>query len=67
MDNSITHVAMDTHKKQHAVAWASPETGEVQVFTVKNTVTDIKKMVKKIQRKAPGDVRFCYAGSVGLC
>jgi len=56
---------MDTHKKQHAVAWADPETGEVQVFTVRNTVTDIKKMVKKIQRKAAGGVRFCY--EAGVC
>ena len=65
MDNSITHVAMDTHKKQHAVALAYPDTGEIQVFTVKNTVTDIKKMVRKIQRKAPGAVRFCY--EAGVC
>ena len=65
MDNSITHVAMDTHKKQHAVALAYPDTGEIQVFTVKNLVKDIKKMVKKIQRKAPGEVRFCY--EAGVC
>ena len=54
MDNSITHVAMDTHKKRNAVALAYPDTGEVQVFTVKNLATDIKKMVKKIQRKVLG-------------
>ena len=65
MDTSITHVAMDTHKKQHAVAWADPDTGEIQVFTVQNTVRDITKMVKKIQRKAPGEVRFCY--EAGVC
>lgn len=65
MDNNITHVAMDTHKKQHAVALAYPDTGEILVFTVKNTVKDIKKMVKKIQRKAPGEVRFCY--EAGVC
>jgi transposase len=65
VEKSITHVAMDTHKKQHAVALAYPDTGEVQVFTVKNTVTDIKKMVRKIQRRAPGQVRFCY--EAGVC
>ena len=65
MDNSITHVAMDTHKKQHAVGLVYPDTGEVQAFTVNNTAKDIKKMVKKIQRKAPGDVRFCY--EAGVC
>jgi len=65
VDTSITHVAMDTHKKQHAVALAYPDTGEIQVFTVKNTVKDIKKMIKKIQRKAPGAVRLCY--EAGVC
>lgn len=65
MDNSITYVAMDTHKKQHAVAWTHPETGQIQVFTVKNTPRDIAKMVKKIQRHTPGEVRFCY--EAGVC
>lgn len=65
MENSITHVAMDTHKKQHSVAVAYADTGEIQVFTVKNTVRDIKKMVKKIQRQAPDAVRFCY--EAGVC
>lgn len=65
MNTSITHVAMDTHKKEHSVAVAYPDTGELEVFTVKNTVRDVTKMVKKIQRKAPGEVRFCY--EAGVC
>jgi transposase len=56
---------MDTHKKQHAVGLVYPDTGEVQDFTVNNTAKDIKKMVRKIQRKAPGEVRFCY--EAGVC
>ena len=56
---------MDTHKKQHAVDLVHPDTGEVQAFTVNNTAKDIKKMVKKIQRKPPGEVRFCY--EAGVC
>jgi hypothetical protein len=39
---------MDTHKKQHQVAWFHPETGELQVFTVNNTSKDLAKMVKKL-------------------
>lgn len=65
MKTSITHVALDTHKKEHVVAWADPQTGVVEVFTVRNTVKDIKKMVKKLQRQAPGEVRFCY--EAGVC
>lgn len=56
---------MDTHKKEHAVAVAYPDTGELEVFTVKNTVRDVTQMVKKIQRKAPNEVRFCY--EAGVC
>ena len=65
MKNSITHVAMDTHKKEHVVALVYPDTGEMESFTVRNTVKDLTKMVKRIQRKAPGEVRFCY--EAGVC
>lgn len=65
MDKSITYVALDTHKKEHVVAWADSQTGEVAVFTVRNTVKDITKTVKKLQRKASGEVQFCY--EAGVC
>ena len=65
MRTNITHVAMDTHKKEHAVAVVYADTGELVVFTVRNTVKDITKMVKKIQRQAPDEVHFCY--QAGVC
>lgn len=65
MDSSITYVALDTHKKEHTVAWADPQTDQVAVFAVRNTVRDIAKMVKKLQRQACGPVRFCY--EAGVC
>ncbi len=34
------------------------------MFTVRHTVKDISKMVKKLQRQAPGEVQFCYEASV---
>ena len=48
MKTSITHVAMDTHKKQHQVAWVHPDSGEILEFTVANTVREIERMVQKI-------------------
>ena len=45
MEQSITKIAMDTHKNQHTVAFVNLETGETEVFTVKNNAKDIKKMV----------------------
>jgi transposase len=62
---SITHVALDTHKKQHQVAWVHPETGEIQEFTVANTAREIERMVKKIRKQAPGEIHVCY--EAGLC
>ena len=65
MENTITYVAMDTHKKQHKVALHYPCQEEIVEFTINNTVRDIKKMVKKITKQAPGQVEFCY--EAGVC
>ena len=65
MENRITYVAMDTHKKEHKVALHYPGQEEIVRFTVKNTARDIAKMVKKVAREAPGEIKFCY--EVGVC
>ena len=65
MDNCTTYVAMDTHKKQHAVAVLDRNTGEIRQFSVKNTSRDIAKMVKRVAREAPAEVKFCY--EAGVC
>ncbi|MHC4462300.1 MAG: hypothetical protein ACYS30_12845, partial [Planctomycetota bacterium] len=65
MENSITHVAMDTHKKQHRIALLYPNDGRIIQFSVKNTPAEIRKMVRKIKRNAPGKVQFCY--EAGVC
>ncbi len=65
MENNITYVAMDTHKKQHKIALHYPCQEEIVEFTINNTARDIKKMVNKITRHAPGKVEFCY--EAGVC
>jgi len=65
MENIITYVGMDTHKKQHKIALHYPRQEEIVEFTINNTVRDIKKMVNRIKRQAPGQVRFCY--EAGVC
>jgi len=65
MKNTITYVAMDTHKKEHKVALHYPCNEEIVRFAVKNTACDIKKMVNKIKRHAPADIQFCY--EAGVC
>jgi transposase len=56
---------MDTHKKQHQVAWVHPDTGEIQQFTVANTPREIERMVKKLRVRAPGVIHVCY--EAGVC
>lgn len=65
MENTITYVAMDTHKKQHKIALHYPSREEIVEFTVNNTARDIRKMVNKIKNQAPGKVEFCY--EAGVC
>jgi transposase len=65
MKNTITYVAMDTHKKEHKVALHYPDKEVIENITIRNTASEISKMVKKILKKAPSEVRFCY--EAGVC
>ena len=65
MKTSITHVAMDVHKKQHDVALVYPDTGELQRFTVRNTQEELARMVKRIRKQAPGEIHVCH--EAGVC
>ena len=65
MENIITYVGMDTHKKDHKVALLYPGDEQIIQFVVKNNVREIRKMVKKIKKQAPSDVWFCY--EAGVC
>ena len=56
---------MDTHKKQHQVAWVHPETGEIQEFCVANRPREIERMVRKLRQQAPGEIHVCY--EAGVC
>lgn len=65
MRNNITYVAMDTHKKEHSAALHYSGQEEIFRFSVRNNVREIKKMVNKIKKHAPADIRFCY--EAGVC
>ena len=65
MKESITYVGMDTHKRQHSVAILSPEADEPQRDTVTNRAADIRRLVRRVARHAPGPVRYAY--EAGVC
>jgi len=64
VDNSKTYAAPDTYKKQRVGAAVRPDTSELEVLAVNNTVKDITKRAKKIKRNTPGQVRLCYEADV---
>jgi transposase len=62
MIDGITYVALDDHKRKHQVAVLLPgmKREEALTWRVENTRAGIRKMVRKVLKMAPGDVRFCY-------
>ena len=66
MFEDITYVGMDSHKKDIKVAMLLPDIYKPVEWTVANEPKAIRRMVKKILRHAPGEVRSCYeAGPCG--
>ncbi len=65
MENIITYVGIDTHKKMHQLAVRYPSSVEMAEFTISNTDREIKRVVKRIAKQASGEVRFCY--EAGVC
>jgi transposase len=62
---NITYVAMDVHKRQHEVASANRQTGEIQIFRVANTPAELARMVKRLRRERGGEIHVCY--EAGVC
>jgi transposase len=64
--NSITWVGMDAHKDSIAVAALFPERPAPVEWTEATTPEAIRRLGRKLQREAPGEVRCCYeAGPTG--
>jgi len=66
MNEGITYVGMDVHKKDIAVAMLLPGKDSPIQWKVANEPKAVRRMVKKMLREAPGEVRSCYeAGPCG--
>lgn len=66
MNEGITYVGMDVHKKDISVAMLLPNKNFPVQWKVANETKAVRRMVKKILREAPGEVRSCYeAGPCG--
>ncbi len=64
--NSITWVGMDAHKNSTKVAVFLPTQAEPVEWTEDTTVEAVRRMARRLQRMAPGEVHCCYeAGPTG--
>lgn len=64
--NGITFVGMDAHQKAINVAMLLPDARQPVEWLVANEPAAIRRLAKKLEREAPGEVRCCYeAGPCG--
>jgi transposase len=62
----ITYVGMDAHKKAINVAMLLPGQREPVEWQVANEPAAVRRLARKLEREAPGEVRCCYeAGPCG--
>jgi len=63
--NTITYVGIDAHKKDLFVAMLAGTQSPV-AWTVPNEPNAVRRLLRKLEREAPGPVRACYeAGPCG--
>ena len=66
MEKGITLVGLDAHKVWIKVAVLSPGESKPVEWRVDNEKAAVRRMIRKVQRVAPGELRFCYeAGPCG--
>lgn len=66
MEEGITFVALDAHKVENQAAMLLPGETKPVEWDCLNERGAVRRMVKKVRRQAPGEVRFCYeAGPCG--
>ena len=66
MQKGITYVGQDAHKAAIKLAVVLPGETKPVEWQLANEQAAVRRMVRKVQRLAPGEVRFCYeAGPCG--
>src|SRR6266508_4408022 len=66
MEQVTTYIGIDAHKKDLFVAMLSGAQGTPVTWTIANEPNAVRRLVRKLEREAPGPVRACYeAGPCG--
>jgi transposase len=61
----ITYVGVDAHKKDLFIAMLIGDGPTPMTWTVPNEPTAVRRLVRKLEREAPGPVRCCYEAGPG--
>ena len=61
-----TYVGIDAHKKEHVICILYPGDPHGHLVRIPNQPREVRRLVKKIVKRAPGEVRMCYEGGVRL-
>ncbi len=65
MAKGITYIGLDAHKKFINVAMFLPRRKKPEEWKVNNEPKSLKRLVRKLLREAPGEIRSCY--EAGVC
>jgi transposase len=66
MNEVTTYVGVDAHKKDLFIAMLVGDSQTPVTWTVPNEPTAVRRLVRRLERDAPGPVRMCYeAGPCG--
>jgi len=66
MKDVITYVGIDAHKKDLCIAMLVGDQTTPTTWTVPNEPRAVRRLVRRLEREAPGPVRVCYeAGPCG--
>lgn len=66
MKNVTTYVGIDAHKKDLFLAMLVGDGATPVTWQVANEPQAVRRLVRKLEREAPGPVRVCYeAGPCG--
>ena len=66
MKNVTTYVGIDAHKKDLFIAMLIGNQETPVTWTVPNATQAVRRLVRKLERAAPGSVQCCYeAGPCG--
>ena len=68
MKNVTTYVGIDAHKKDLFIAMLVGDQKTPVTWTVPNEPNAVRRLVRKLEREAPGPVRACLRSrAVWLC